>query len=367
MSTGAMPRLTPRRLTLILTIATAGLLAIGGLASVVSSPDGPDDASLAAPSATASGTPTPAASPTAAETPTPSPSVTARPTPSPTPSAEPTPDAATLTYGTAEAAALELPVKGRAPKTSYSREQFGRGWIDVDRNGCDTRNDMLRLRLDNLSPAAGCKIQEGDLADPFTATWIHFEYGGASEVDIDHLVALSDAWQKGAATWEFAQRVAFANDPLNLEPVDAGANRQKGDGDAATWLPPNKDFRCEYVARQIAVKKKYGLWVTQAELDAFLRVLDSCPNYALPGPGDQPIIADNVGGQSAPAQTTEPAQPKPEQTTEAPAPEPEPEPATDPRYPYCKDLPAGYGPYYKGVDPEYEWYTDRDGDGVVCE
>ncbi len=297
----------------------------------------------------------------------PSSSVAADPSPSPsvTPGAveaeaaapAPPPDAED---GTALAAALALAVKGRAAKTGYAREQFGSGWVDVDRNGCDTRSDMLILRLTALNVDGKCKVMSGDLADPYTGTSVHFVRGGKSEVDVDHIVALSDAWQKGAATWPFAQRVAFANDPLNLEPIDAGANRQKSDGDAATWLPSNKAFRCDYVARQVAVKTKYDVWVTDAELGAMTRVLDTCPGEPMPSFGSQPILAQNTGGPE-PTKSEAPAPKK----TEAPAPKPEPE--LDERFPYCKDLPSGYGPYVKGTDPEYDWYTDRDGDGVVCE
>ena len=125
----------------------------------------------------------------------------------------------------------------------------------------------------------------GGLADPYTATLIAYVRGGASEVDIDHVVALSDAWQKGAQQWSYARSVKFANDPLNLLAVDASANRQKGDGDAATWLPANKSFRCTYVARQIAVKQRYQAWVTQAERDALRRVLTPCPGTPLPKGG----------------------------------------------------------------------------------
>jgi hypothetical protein len=128
-------------------------------------------------------------------------------------------------------------------------------------------------------------VLTGTLADPYTATSVGFARGGAPDVDIDHVVALSDAWQKGAQRWSPARRVAFANDPLNLLSVDATLNRQKGDGDAATWLPPNKAFRCEYVARQIAVKRKYGAWVTAAERDAMRRVLSRCPHERLPARG----------------------------------------------------------------------------------
>jgi hypothetical protein len=109
---------------------------------------------------------------------------------------------------------------------------------------------------------------------------------GRSQVDIDHLVALSDAWQKGAQQWDASKRIALANDPLNLLAVDAGPNRSKGDGDTATWLPPDKSYRCTYVAAQVAVKKKYGLWVTSAEKAAMKRVLSTCPGQGLPTGGN---------------------------------------------------------------------------------
>lgn len=283
-------------------------------------------------------------------------------------SASPTPDAEVSetpvaspepASGTAAEAVAALTVKGRAPKTGYDRDQFGAAWTDVDRNGCDTRNDMLGLRLVNKDLSGTCKVLSGDLNDPYTGTWIHFEIGGASEVDIDHIVAISDAWQKGASQWEFAKRVALANDPLNIEPVEASANRQKGDSDAASWLPSNKPFRCQYVARQAAVKTKYDLWVTQAEQDAMLRVLEACPEEPLPGPGAQPIIASNTGGPPpAPAETSAPA----------PVDEPVAVGDTDPDWGTCTEAKKhGGGPYVKGVDPEYSFYRDGDKDGTVCE
>lgn len=173
-----------------------------------------------------------------------------------------------------------LQVKGRAPMTGYDRDAFGSAWADVDRNGCDTRNDILRRDLvetDIEEGTEGCVVLSGDLApDPYTGGRVHFEYGGSSEVDIDHVVALGDAWQKGAFRWDENQRLAFANDPLNLLAVDAPANRQKGDADTATWLPSHGGFRCAYVSRQVVVKARYDLWVTAAERDAMRRVLSSC-------------------------------------------------------------------------------------------
>ena len=115
----------------------------------------------------------------------------------------------------------------------------------------------------------------GVLQDPFSNKLLTFTTA-KSVVDIDHLVALSNAWQTGAAYFDKGIRTQIANDPINLLAVDAKLNRQKGDGDAATWLPPNKAFRCEYVSRQVEVKAKYSLWVTPPERDAIIRVLNQC-------------------------------------------------------------------------------------------
>ena len=200
--------------------------------------------------------------------------------------------------GTAAAALAGLPVKGRAPKTGYSREQFGDGWSDT--GGCDTRDRILTRDLSAKTYLDSCRVASGVLADPYTAERIRYTRG-ASEVDIDHVVALSDAWQKGAQQWTPERRVAFANDPLELLAVDAHTNRSKGDGDAATWLPANKAFRCAYVAQQVAVKLKYQLWVTQAEKDAIDRVLATCPRQRLPAAG-APIPVTVT--RAAPAPTT---------------------------------------------------------------
>lgn len=177
----------------------------------------------------------------------------------------------------------QLEVKGRAAKTGYSRAQFPH-WSDPDRNGCDARNDTLKRDLTNITYKVGtrdCKVVGGQLLDPFSGKSLTFS-STKSNIDIDHLVALSNAWQTGAAYFDKAKRTQIANDPLNLLAVDAKLNRQKGDGDAATWLPPAKSFRCEYVAAQIAVKLKYSLWLTAPEKSAMSRVLESCPEQLLP-------------------------------------------------------------------------------------
>jgi hypothetical protein len=207
--------------------------------------------------------------------------------------------------GTALAAVATLTVKGRAAKTGYSRAAFGQTWFDADRNGCDTRNDVLRRDLAARQMKNSCKVLAGTLSpDPYTGTFIRFVYGGASEVDVDHVVALSDAWQKGAARWAAGKRLAFANDPLNLLAVDAHTNRSKGDGDTATWLPPNHAYRCTYVARQVAVKRKYAVWVTAAESAAMTRVLSGCPTLRLPGPGAAPTVAATPRTTTAAPTTT---------------------------------------------------------------
>jgi hypothetical protein len=180
-----------------------------------------------------------------------------------------------------------LAVKGRAPKTGYSREQFGTAWADVDHNGCDTRNDILSRDLTDKTYKPGtheCIVLTGTLADPYTGKTIHFQRGQktSSAVQIDHVVALSDAWQTGAQKIGTDNRRRLANDPYNLLAVDGPANQQKSDSDAASWLPSNKSARCGYVARQIGVKRKYALWVTSAEKTAMGRVLSSCPSQTVP-------------------------------------------------------------------------------------
>jgi len=174
-----------------------------------------------------------------------------------------------------------IPVKGRAPKTGYTRDEFGPAWADTDHNGCDTRNDILARDLtgETFKPGTNnCVVATGTLADNYTGATIQFVRGQdtSSDIQIDHIVPLSDAWQKGAQQLSADQRKELANDPLNLMAADGPTNSAKGDKDAATWLPPNKAFRCEYVERQTDVKAKYALWVTQPEHDVIVGVLKNC-------------------------------------------------------------------------------------------
>lgn len=197
--------------------------------------------------------------------------------------------------GSAQAALAELPVKKAASKSGYDREaKFGPAWSDRTSapgagNSCDTRNDILARDLTDkkFKDGSKCVIDAGTLADPYTGGKIRFERGRktSSAVQIDHIVALSNAWRTGAQKLPQAKREALANDPLNLVSADGPANMGKGDKDAAAWLPANKKFQCAYVARQVAVKKAYGLWVTSEEGDAMRKVLSGCPGEALPGEG----------------------------------------------------------------------------------
>lgn len=267
-----------------------------------------------------------------------------------------------------------LPVKGRAPKTGYARTQFGAAWSDVDHNGCDTRNDILKRDMTNVTFKSGthdCVVKTGTLNDPYTGKTINFVRGQhtSTAVQIDHVVALSNAWQTGAQQLSEQTRTQFANDPYNLLAVDGPANQQKSDGDAATWLPANKGFRCEYVARQIGVKQKYALWVTQAEHDAMANVLASCPTQQVPTDGGV-VSPVEVQQQAAPTQE---AAPEPAQT-QAPATEPTAQPQqqetqqdANVHYKNCTAVrAAGKAPLHRG-DPGYAPRLDRDGDGIACE
>ena len=171
-----------------------------------------------------------------------------------------------------------LEVKGRAPKTGYSREEFYNGWPTVD--GCNLRQKIIKREFGETAVLDGCNVISGEYDEPYTGEHKVFTARDqiSKGVQIDHVVALSDAWQKGAQYMEKEVRYQIATDPLNLLAVDSAANEKKSDGDAATGLPSNKRFRCQYVARQVSVKYKYKLWVTQAEKDAISRILANCPN-----------------------------------------------------------------------------------------
>lgn len=264
--------------------------------------------------------------------------------------------------------ALEgLVVKGRAPTTGYDRQQFGQAWADVDRNGCDTRNDILRRDVGDAvlkEGTQGCVVLSGSVADPYSGTQRHFLRGEdtSSDVQVDHIVALSDGFQTGAQQLSEEQRVAFANDPLNLVAVDGPLNQQKSDSNAASWLPPNTAYRCTYVARQVAVKSRYGLWVTAAERDAIAAVLQGCPGQQLPISAEVATPPTGVTGSGAGGAVAE------EAATEAPpaAPVPSAEAGGPVVYANCDEArAAGAAPISAG-EPGYSTRLDGNDDGVAC-
>jgi len=263
-----------------------------------------------------------------------------------------TPAVATTAPAAADTAADvlgTLQVRGRAPMTGYDRDLFGRGWIDTDRNGCDTRNDVLAAHLAPfvVRPGTnGCVVEAGTLSDPYTGTSIDFVRGDGALVDVDHVVALGNGWVSGAQAWGAGARVAFANDPLNLLPVDAGQNRQKGDGDAATWLPADRSYRCAYVARQVAVKAKYELSVTPAERDAIDGLLDGCPDEPVPADSGLPTSTDVGVPAGGPSGTPS---------------------GGTPSYESCAAVRAAGAAPIRSGDPGYGRHLDGDGDGVACE
>lgn len=171
-----------------------------------------------------------------------------------------------------------LEVKGRAPKTGYSREEFYNSWPTVD--GCNLRQRIIKREFGDSAVLDGCTVLAGEYEEPYSGEYKRFNSKEeiSKGVQIDHVVALSDAWQKGAQYMDKETRYKIATDPLNLLAVDSSANQGKSDGDAATWLPKNKKFRCQYVARQVSVKYKYMLWVTEAEKEAIYNILVTCPD-----------------------------------------------------------------------------------------
>lgn len=184
------------------------------------------------------------------------------------------------------AVAQGLPVRGRSPDTNYSREAFGSAWKDVDRNGCDTRNDILQRDFTTTILKSGtgdCKVIGGTWTDPYSNESYTFDQA-PSGAQVDHVVSLKNAWQMGADMWTDQMRVEFANDPLNLRVTIASLNQQKSDSNAASWLPPYKPGRCSFIATQVAVKAKWELYVTDAEKDVFLSILSKpeCLKTKLP-------------------------------------------------------------------------------------
>lgn len=177
----------------------------------------------------------------------------------------------------------ELAVKERVSRDGYARSSFSPSWGVID--GCDMRNRILQRDLVDITlDQDDCTVLTGTLEkDMFSGKRIDFERGPDTSraIHIEHIVAVSDAWQKGAQDLSQEERYAFFNDPLNLIAIDGPTNMEKGDKDAGDWMP-RPAYRCRYVARQIAIKKRYGLWLDHSEHRAMKQKLRTCPMQVLP-------------------------------------------------------------------------------------
>lgn len=195
------------------------------------------------------------------------------------------------TYSTAAEVLTTLTVADPSATSKYKRAAFGQPWEDIDHNGCDQRNDILSRDLSDVTTSERCFVLTGAFTDPYTGQFIDFMRGPKTSeaIPIDHVVALSNAWNSGASEWSAEQRVLFANDPLNLQAASQASNTEKSNRGADTWLP-RPAYRCEYVARQISVKAAYQLTVTGAEKKAMAQALSACP--------DQPAYRSSFAGTS---------------------------------------------------------------------
>ncbi|MFI9049299.1 HNH endonuclease family protein [Streptomyces sp. NPDC053427] len=166
----------------------------------------------------------------------------------------------------------DLTVEAPHSMEGYSRAKFPH-WIQQG-NSCDTREVVLKRDGENVAQDAQCRAVSGtwrSLYDDKTLT-------AASQVDIDHMVPLANAWRSGADSWTTARRTEFANDLLHsqLIAVSAGSNRSKGDQSPDQWSPPSRGYWCTYARAWTDVKHLYQLSVTQPEADQLVTMLDTC-------------------------------------------------------------------------------------------
>jgi len=182
---------------------------------------------------------------------------------------------ASRSSGVASSSGNDLARRAAAPAagSSYRREYFGRGWLDADGDCQDSRAEALIATSTTpvtFADARRCRVVRGRWISLFTNQVIQ----NSSEIDIDHLVPLEWAWRRGADRWTPARRESFANDPVNLLPVEASLNRQKGSRGPDQWLPPAN--RCEYIARFIRVVRIWGLELSPREQSEYDRLLATC-------------------------------------------------------------------------------------------
>ena len=169
---------------------------------------------------------------------------------------------------------MGLRVEAEYP-SGYNRDLF-RHWVDADGDGCDTRREVLIAEsLTPVTVGSGCSLSGGS----WFSVYDNVSTTDASSFDIDHVVALKEAWDSGAWNWTAAQRQTFANDlsqPFFLIAVSASSNRSKSDRDPTDWLPTNTAYRCDYARNWIAVKRAWDLSVDPVEHSTLSQILTSC-------------------------------------------------------------------------------------------
>ncbi|MFZ4079183.1 MAG: excalibur calcium-binding domain-containing protein [Microbacteriaceae bacterium] len=233
----------------------------------------------------------------------------------------------------------------------YNRDLFN-AWIDANGDGCNTRAEVLKSETSSAISAHGtCTIDTGSWYSAYDGIW----FTSAKDLDIDHFVPLKEAWVSGAWQWTGATRTAFGNDlgyAASLLAVSSSSNRSKSDNDPARWLPRNSDFYCDYAATWVAVKWRWNLSVDALERDALNRLLGPCSSLSVTVP-DRANVSVNPDARN---------------DATSPGGGGSGDGIIDPNFGTCSKAKAnGYGPYLRGVDPEYDFYRDADKDGRVCE
>lgn len=230
----------------------------------------------------------------------------------------------------------QLPV-ARETRVGYDRAKFEH-WVDADGDCRDTRDEVLAA--ESLVGVGGCDVQSGKWRSYYDGVVTR----DSSTFDVDHVVALAEAWDSGAKRWTVGTRRGFANDLADhrsLVAVSASSNRSKSDRDPGDWLPAQG--QCRYVRDWTAVKIRWSLRVDGTEKRALVRRAGTCRNVVVSVRKATIRLRSTSGGAGGDS-------------------------TTDPRFDYCYQAKAaGYGPYYKGQDEEYHWYTDGDNDGIACE
>lgn len=265
-----------------------------------------------------------------------------------------------------------IPIAAETNDSTYVRTKF-KHWVSKNDTGCDTRVAVL-IRDSKTKPVMnGCTVVSGD----WVSAYDDKTYTKPGGMDIDHVVPLAEAWRSGAYGWTAQTRENYANDlgySHGLLEVSVKSNRTKGDKSPADWMPATD--ACNYLTWWVSVKYRWGLTMDQTEHDKIVKFLSFCPEgLTAKAPEKASVQKDGsvtaIPDASTPAPSTQaeqPSQPTQAPQSDAPATSAPAAGGNDPQFPTCSAATAeGYGPYQKGVDPEYDWYQDRDGDGTVCE